>query len=54
VGIKESSAITQLNSQLAAFASASLTHLQAGTTDLGKLGAMKTEEDVIDAEEIYE
>lgn len=50
VGIKESSAITQLNEQLAKFASASLTHLQAGTTDLGKLGAMKASEEAIDAE----
>lgn len=50
VGVKESSAITQLNAQLAEFASASLSHLQAGTTDLGKLGAMKASEDAIDAE----
>jgi len=50
VGIKESSAITQLNEQLAAFASASITHLQAGTTDLGKLGAMKTRDEYTDAE----
>lgn len=50
VGVKENSAIMQLNEQLAAFASASLTHLQAGTTDLGKLGAMKASEDVVEAE----
>lgn len=50
VGVKENSAIMQLNEQLAAFASASLTHLRAGTTDLGKLGSMKASEDAIDAE----
>ncbi len=50
VGIKESSAIIQLNEQLAMFASASLTHLQAGTTDLGRLGAMKTRDEYTDAE----
>lgn len=50
VGIKENSAITQLNEQLASFAHASLTHLQAGTTDLGRLGAMKAKEDVLEAE----
>jgi hypothetical protein len=51
VGIRESSAITQLNEQLASFASASLTHLQAGTTDLGKLGAMRArDEEAVDAE----
>lgn len=50
VGIKESSAITQLNEQLAMFASASLTHLQAGTTDLGRLGAMKARDEYTDAE----
>ena len=50
VGIKESSAIMQLNAQLAQFASASLSHLQAGTTDLGKLGAMKASDEHIDVE----
>ena len=51
VGIKESSAVQQLNEQLASFASASLSHLQHGNTDLGKLGAMKAQQDdVLDAE----
>lgn len=50
VGIKENSAVQQLNEQLASFASTSLTHLQHGTTDLGKLGSMKPKSDIIDAE----
>lgn len=50
VGIKENSAIEQLNAQLATFASTSLAHLQAGTTDLSRLGAMRAKEDAIDAE----
>jgi hypothetical protein len=52
VGVKENSAVTQLNEQLAKFANDSLIHLQHGTTDLNKLGSMKTknDEDVIDAE----
>ena len=50
IGVKESSAVMSLNSQLAELASNSLKHLQAGTTDLSKLGAMKAADDVIDAE----
>lgn len=50
VGVKENSAISQLNEQLASFAHQSLMHLQHGTTDLDKLGGMKTREDVIDVE----
>lgn len=49
VGINESSAVAQLNEQLAAFASQSLTHLQHGTTNLSKLGSMKVK-DSIDVE----
>lgn len=50
IGVKETSAIVSLQAQLAEFASASLTHLQAGTTDLGKLGAMRAADDAIDVE----
>lgn len=50
VGIKENSAIQQLNDQLAVFATSSLKHLQAGNTDLSKLGGMNAKETVIDAE----
>lgn len=51
VGVKENSAVQQLNEQLAQFASTSLSHLKGGNTDLGKLGAMKaSEEDAIDVE----
>jgi len=51
IGVKQDSAIQSLNAQLAEFASNSLKHLSAGTTDLGKLGSMKAkEEEVIDAE----
>ena len=41
IGVKEDSAIQNLNDQLAQIASRSLTHLKAGSTDLKTLGAMK-------------
>ena len=50
IGVKENNAIEQLNAQLAMMASNSLVHLQAGTTDLNKLGSMKVAEDIEDAE----
>jgi len=51
VGVKENSAVTQLNEQLAAFADKSLMHLKHETTDLGELGAMKVKDsDILDAE----
>jgi hypothetical protein len=50
VGVKENSAVQQLNEQLASFASNSMVHLQAGTTNLSKLGSMKVAEDIEDAE----
>lgn len=50
IGVKETSAIANLNAQLAEFASNSLKHLEAGTTDLKKLGNMKAKEEIIDAE----
>lgn len=50
IGVKENSAVQNLNAQLAEFASNSLKHLEAGTTDLAKLGSMKAKDDVIDAE----
>jgi len=56
VGVKENSAVQQLNDQLAQFAASSLTHLSAGTTDLNKLGAMKAvnADDIKDAELVDE
>lgn len=50
IGVKENSAVQNLNAQLAQLASNSLMHLEAGTTDLGRLGAMKITEEVLDAE----
>ena len=50
IGVKENSAVQNLNAQLAQLASNSLMHLTAGTTDLGRLGAMKITEEVLDAE----
>ena len=50
IGIKENNAIEQLNDQLAKIASRSLTHLEAGTTNLDELGAMKISDEIIDAE----
>lgn len=51
LGVKESSAVAQLNDQLAEIAGRSLKHLQAGSTSLNELGAMKVKDsDVIDGE----
>lgn len=50
IGVKENSAVMNLNEQLAQFAHQSLMHLQHGTTSLDKLGGMKAREDVIDVE----
>lgn len=52
IGVKESSAVQQLNEQLARLADSSLIHLKHGTTDLSTLGSMKVikEEDIMDAE----
>lgn len=50
IGVKETSAVQSLNAQLAELASNSLKHLEAGTTSLSKLGAMKAADEVIDAE----
>lgn len=47
VGVSESSAITQLNDQLAEIAGRSLKHLQAGSTSLNELGALKVKDDDI-------
>lgn len=47
VGVKESSAVQQLNDQLAEIAGRSLTHLQAGATSLNELGALKVKDDDI-------
>jgi hypothetical protein len=45
VGVKESSAVQQLNDQLAEVASRSLKHLVAGSTSLKELGSMKVKDD---------
>ena len=50
IGVKENNAIEQLNAQLATMASNSLVHLQAGTTDLNKLGSMRVVEDIEEVE----
>ena len=52
IGVKESSAVASLNAQLAEFAANSMKHLEAGTTDLAKLGAMKVkqEDEIIEVE----
>jgi hypothetical protein len=47
VGVSESSAVTQLNDQLAEIAGRSLKHLEAGSTSLKELGAMKVKDDDI-------
>ena len=51
IGVKETSAVQNLNAQLAELANNSLKHLEAGTTSLDKLGSMKAkDEDILDAE----
>ena len=50
IGVKETSAVASLNAQLAEFAGNSLKHLQAGTTSVAALGALKPKEEVIDAD----
>jgi hypothetical protein len=51
VGVSESSAVQQLNDQLAEIAGRSLKHLEAGATNLNELGAMKvTDDDIIEGE----
>lgn len=50
IGVKESSAVQQLNEQLSELANKSLTHLHNGTMDVSKLGSMKVKEEIIDAE----
>ena len=51
VGVKENSAVQQLNEQLAQMASTQKIMLESGTQDLGEFGAMKVKsDDVIDAE----
>lgn len=47
VGVSESSAVQQLNDQLAEIAGRSLKHLEAGSTSLKELGAMKVKDDDI-------
>lgn len=51
VGISESSAVQQLNDQLAEIAGRSLKHLEAGATSLKELGAMKViDDDIIEGD----
>jgi len=50
IGVKESSAVVSLQNQLAELAARQKLMLEAGATDLGKLGAMKVVEEVEDAE----
>jgi len=54
IGVKEDSAIKNLNEQLAQIASNSLLHLQSGTTDLKTLGAMKpkSDQEIIDVKTV--
>jgi len=47
VGVSESSAVQQLNDQLAEIAGRSLKHLEAGATSLNELGALKVKDDDI-------
>lgn len=51
IGVSESSAVQQLNDQLADIASRSLKHLTAGSTSLKELGAMRViNDDIIEGE----
>jgi len=54
VGVSESSAVQQLNDQLAEIAGRSLKHLEAGSTSLKELGALKVvDDDIIEGEVTY-
>jgi hypothetical protein len=51
VGVTESSAVQQLNDQLAEIAARSIKHLETGSTNLNELGAMKViDDDIIEGE----
>jgi hypothetical protein len=50
VGVKESSAVEQLNDQLMQIAAKQKVMLETGTQDLKELGSLKIKEEVIDAE----
>lgn len=51
VGVKESSAVQQLNDQLAEIAGRSIKHLNAGSTNLKELGGLKVKDtDIIEGE----
>ena len=55
VGVRESTAVQQLNDQLAEIASRSLLHLKAGSTSLKELGSMKViEAEVIESKSIVD
>ena len=50
IGIKESSAIANLNEQLTALANNSLVQLESGQVDLVRLGSMVAKEEIIEVE----
>ncbi|MEA3279656.1 MAG: hypothetical protein U9Q38_03520, partial [Thermodesulfobacteriota bacterium] len=50
IGMKENTAIQELNDQLAQFAGSQLVHLEAGSVDLKQLGAIKPKGDVIEVD----
>lgn len=50
VGVQESTAIEQLNTQLASIAARQKDLLESGATSLQEFGALKVKEDIVDAE----
>ena len=55
VGVKENSAVQQLNEQLAMIATKQKRLLESGVTNLGELGSLKVkDEDVIEGEVVNE
>lgn len=50
IGVREDSAVTNLTNQLSELAARQKLMLEAGATDLGKLGAMRAQEEFTDAE----
>ena len=50
IGLKENTAIQQLNEQLAHVASTQKKYLEAGVVDLAHFGALKVSDDIIDME----
>lgn len=50
IGVREDSAVTNLTNQLSELAARQKLMLEAGATDLGRLGAMRAQEEFTDAE----